>query len=77
MRLGNGNESDSSSPTIRLATLIRGARTAAGGERQKHFPNAHVIMTCDAEALHASVEYTARALQRRYLGVRDCASLRS
>eukprot|EP01045_Picozoa_sp_COSAG04_P011863 COSAG04_NODE_777_length_10358_cov_1284.125061_11_plen_117_part_00 len=32
MRLGNGNESDSSAPTIRLATLIRGARTAAGGE---------------------------------------------
>ena len=33
VRLGNGNESDSSAPTIRLATLIRGARTAAGGER--------------------------------------------
>ena len=35
MRLGNGNESDSSAPTIRLATLIRGARTAAGGERAR------------------------------------------
>ena len=31
---GNGNESDSSAPTTtRLATLIRGARTAAGGGR--------------------------------------------
>ena len=39
MRLGNGNESDSSAPTIRLATLIRGARTAAGGDiaMQAHF----------------------------------------
>ena len=35
VRLGNGNESDSSAPTIRLATLIRGARTAAGGERAR------------------------------------------
>ena len=35
MRLGNGNESDSSAPTIRLATLIRRARTAAGGERAR------------------------------------------
>ena len=35
MRLGNGNESDSSAPTIRLATLIRGARTAAVGERAR------------------------------------------
>ena len=33
MRLGNGNESDSSAPTIRLATLIRGARTAAAACR--------------------------------------------
>ena len=33
MRLGNGNQSDSSAPTVHLATLIRGARTAAGGER--------------------------------------------
>ena len=32
MRLGNGNESDSSAPTIRLATLICGARTAVGGD---------------------------------------------
>ena len=58
MRLGNGNESDSSAPTIRLATLIHGARTAAGGER------ARILGVGASTSASTPVEITSFAQER-------------
>ena len=68
MRLGNGNESDSSAPTIRLATLIRGARTAAGGER------ARILGVGASTSASTPVEILGSARGRHLIYLRKSAS---
>ena len=67
MRLGNGNGSDSSATTTRLVTLIRGARTAADGERAL---NANTFIEMKSRAKQKDVQELCRQRRRSLLRTR-------